>query len=97
MFWVDTASGSRYRIDPGAGRWQRLAHDPRSAAVRSLDGELYGFEGPTLGEPLVIYGPSFAFAGGTRAITTTPVMAIYREEPETAPEPAAGWWDYNET
>ena len=92
--WFDTASGSRYRLDPAAGRWERLAHDPRSAFVRTDGGELAGLSGlPTVGDQLTIVGPSLAFAGGTRIITTTPLTAIYVEEPTDPPAPAPGWWD----
>lgn len=92
-FWFDTASGSRYLIDPGAGRWARLTHDERSGDVRSVDGELHGYEGPDVGAPFVIYGPSWAFAGGTRVITTTPVTAVYFDEPDSPPASVLGWWD----
>ncbi len=92
--WFDTASGSRYHLDPVAGRWERVVHDARSAFVRTDGGELTGLSGvPTIGDPLTIFGPSLAFAGGIRIITTTPLTAIYVEEPDEPPVCAPAWWD----
>ena len=92
--WIDTASGSRCRLDPAARTWTRLAHDPRSGTVRTASGRLDGLaDAALLGEPLVILGPSLAFAGGVRVIETTPVTAIHAAEPAEPPRPAEGWRD----
>lgn len=94
VLWLDTSSGSRYRIDPRAMTWERLSHDPRSNAVRSHGGLLLGLDGPpTVGEPAVIFGPGFDDPSALRYVNTTPVVRIWDREPDVAHAPVAGWWD----
>lgn len=95
--WVDTSSGSRYRIDPGAMIWTRESHDPRSDAVRSGDGELKGLgERPRVGRRLIIIGPGYALPSTTRVVTTTPVVRIHHAEPAERHRAVEGWGDGSE-
>ncbi len=92
--WLDTASGSRYRIDPAAGAWAREARDPRSDAVRSLGGPLLGLAAPPrVGLPAVIVGRGFEDPAEIRVITTTPVVRIRRTRPAEPPAALEGWWE----
>lgn len=94
VLWIDTASGSRYRIDPFALRWERLAHDPRSGAVRTEGGPFFALAAlPALGEPLVIYGPPLDPAADVRIVTTSAVVAVVDEPPEGAATSEAGFWE----
>ena len=92
--WIDTASGSRYRIDPAAGTWTREAHDPRSDAARSPGGPLLGLVAPPrIGLPVVIVGPGFHDPGQVRVVTTTPVVRVHRTRPREPHAALEGWWD----
>lgn len=94
VVWLDTASGSRYRIDTLTLTWARLSHDPRSDGVRSRSGPLLGLGGPpVLGLPAVIYGPGHASPAFLRRIVTTPVVRVWDREPDEPHGPVDGWWD----
>jgi hypothetical protein len=93
VIWADTASGSRYRIDPFAGRWYREAHDPRSSDVRTGDGVLIGlYEMPRVGAALSIIGPSLTPGGDYRHIATSPVVRVWTSEPDAPPVPVPDFW-----
>jgi hypothetical protein len=92
--WIDTASGSRYRIDPLARTWARLGHDPRSDALRSEGGPLLGLaDAPTVGEPAVLVCPPHVPGADVRVVVTTPVVRVWDRQPDGPHRPAAGWWD----
>lgn len=78
---VTTKSGSVYRIDLDAMRWERLSKSEKSGAIRTEDGDIYSIEGLNVGDYLMI---------GTNSITTAPryvltsqVMKIEGEGNET--------------
>lgn len=92
--WLDTASGSRYRVDPRAMTWARLSHDPRSDAVRSAGGPLLGLLAPpAVGRPAVILGPGYSDPGLVRWIVTTPVVRVWDSEPDVAHRAVDRWWN----
>jgi hypothetical protein len=92
--WLDTASGSRYRVDPAAGTWARLSHDPRSDALRTTGGALLGLaRAPRLGEPALLVCPPIVAGSAVRLVGTTPVVRVWHDEPRAPHRAVPGWWD----
>jgi hypothetical protein len=94
VIWLDTASGSRYRIDPVAVIWDRESHDGRSGAVRSPCGIMLGLlEEPATGRPAVIIGPPYLPGLGARLIQTTIVVRVWNVSPPVPHQAIPGWCD----
>lgn len=96
VMYLDTSSGSRYRIDPFARRWERLSHDARSNLLRTEGGRLWGLERqPRVGEQTVIYGPPLGRHGMVRMLATTTIVRIWDREPDAPHSHVPRWFATN--
>ena len=70
-----TATGSTYEIDCAALTWRRVP-TLRSGILRSESGPLVAVRPVEIGSPALLVCPPFRPGGPTRAIVTSPVVAI---------------------